>query len=228
MSGGVSVIAIDGPVAAGKTVVGRKLARRLGFKYADTGIMYRAVGWLSRQQGLHPDDEEAIGRLAQSTTVRIVGEDSDQVMVGDQEVGPELHTPEIARYASLVATIPEVRRAMVREQRAMSAEGKIVMVGRDIGTVVLPDAELKIFLTASVEERARRRWRQFRREGREVDYNEVLQETRARDRRDSTRADSPLRAALDAVTLETDHLSVEQVVDLILEQVRQRAKVAEG
>jgi cytidylate kinase len=228
LAGEVSVIAIDGPVAAGKTVVGRELARRLGFKYLDTGIMYRAVGWLSQQQGIHPDDEEAIGELAQSITVRIVGEDSDRVMVGDQQVGPELHTPDIARYASLVATIPQVRRAMVREQRAMSAEGKIVVVGRDIGTVVLPDADLKIYLTASVEERARRRWRQFRREGREVDYAEVLQETKARDRRDSTRADSPLRAADDAVTLETDHLGVDRVVDLLLEQVRQRDKVAEG
>jgi cytidylate kinase len=228
VSGGVSVIAIDGPVAAGKTVVGRELARCLGFRYLDTGIMYRAVGWLSRQQGLHPDDEEAMGRLAQSTSVRTISEDSDQVLVDAQQVGPELHTPEIALYASLVATIPEVRRAMVREQRAMAAEGDIVMVGRDIGTVVSPDADLKIFLTASVEERARRRWRQFRREGREVDYAEVLQETRARDRRDSTRADSPLLAAPDAVTLETDHLSVDQVVGLILEHVRQHDKVLEG
>jgi cytidylate kinase len=225
---GVSVIAIDGPVAAGKTVVGRELARRLGFKYLDTGIMYRAVGWLSRQQGLHPDDEGAIGRLAQNATVRVFGEDGDLVMVGEQQVGPELRTPEIARYASLVATIPEVRRAMVREQQVMSDEGKIVMVGRDIGTVVLPDADLKIFLTAAVEERARRRWRQLRQEGREVEYEEVLQETRARDRRDSTRADSPLLAAIDAITVETDHLSVEQVADLILEHVRQRDKVAEG
>jgi cytidylate kinase len=158
----------------------------------------------------------------------MISEDSDQVLVDAQQVGPELHTPEIARYASLVATIPEVRRAMVREQRAMAAEGDIVMVGRDIGTVVSPDADLKIFLTASVEERARRRWRQFRREGREVDYTEVLQETRARDRRDSTRADSPLLAAPDAVTLETDHLSVDQVVGLILEHVRQHDKVVEG
>ena len=110
----------------------------------------------------------------------------------------------------------------------MAAEGDIVMVGRDIGTVVSPDADLKIFLTASVEERARRRWRQFRREGREVDYTEVLQETRARDRRDSTRADSPLLAAPDAVTLETNHLSVDQVVGLILEYVRQHDKVVEG
>ena len=228
MAGQVSVIAIDGPVAAGKTVVGRELARRLGFRYLDTGMMYRAVGWLSRQQGLHPDDEEAIGKLAQSTTVRIVGDDSDQVMVGDQQVGPELHSPDIARYASLVATISQVRRAMVREQRVMSAEGNIVVVGRDIGTVVLPDADLKIFLTASVEERARRRWRQFQREGREVDYTEVLQETRARDWRDSTRSDSPLKAAVDAVTLESDHLTVDQVVDRVLAQVRHCYKVNEG
>ena len=227
LAGVVSVIAIDGPVAAGKTVVGRELARRLGFKYLDTGIMYRAVGWLARQQAVHIEDEEAVGKLAQSASIRIVGEDSDQVMVGEQPVGPELRSPDMARYASLVATIPEVRRAMVREQRAMAVAGKIVMVGRDIGTVVLPNADLKVFLTASVEERARRRWREFRREGREVDFSEVLQETRARDRRDSTRADSPLVPAQDAFLVETTDNDVNQVVDLILEQVQQRFGVAE-
>jgi CMP/dCMP kinase len=220
----VNVIAIDGPVAAGKTVVGRELARRLGFRFLDTGIMYRAVGWLARQQAVHIEDEEALGKLAQGTSIRIVGEDSNQVIVGERQVGPELRSPDIARYASLVATIPEVRRAMVREQRAMAVEGKIVMVGRDIGTVVLPNADLKVFLTASVEERARRRWREFRRE---VDFSEVLQETRARDHRDSTRADSPLVPAQDAFLVDTTENDVNQVVDLILEQAQQRFGVAE-
>ena len=224
---GVSVIAIDGPVAAGKTVVGGELARRLGFKYLDTGIMYRAVGWLARQQAVGMDDEAALGKLAQEASIRIVGEDSDQVMVGERQVGPELREPDTARYASLVATVHEVRRAMVREQRAIAAAGKIVMVGRDIGTVVLPDADLKVFLTASVEERARRRWREFRREGREVDFSEVLQETRARDRRDSTRADSPLVLSQDAILVDTTDHDIEQVVDLIMERVQQRFGVAE-
>lgn len=186
--------------------------------------MYRAVGWLARQQAVHIEDEEALGKLAQGTSIRIVGEDSNQVIVGERQVGPELRSPDIARYASLVATIPEVRRAMVREQRAMAVEGKIVMVGRDIGTVVLPNADLKVFLTASVEERARRRWREFRRE---VDFSEVLQETRARDHRDSTRADSPLVPAQDAFLVDTTENDVNQVVDLILEQAQQRFGVAE-
>jgi cytidylate kinase len=223
----VNVIAIDGPVAAGKTVVGRELARRLGFKYLDTGIMYRAVAWLARRQGVRIEDEEAVGKLAQGAVVRIIGDDGDQVMAGEQQVGRELHSPDIARYASLVATIPEVRRAMVREQRAIAAAGKIVVVGRDIGTVVLPNADLKVFLTASVEERARRRWREFRREGREVDFSEVLQETKARDRRDSTRADSPLVPAPDAFLIDTTEYDVNQVVGLILEQAQQRFGVAE-
>jgi cytidylate kinase len=189
--------------------------------------MYRAVAWLARHQAVHIEDEEAVGKLAQSMSIRIIDDDNDQVMVGEEQVGRELHSPDIARYASLVATIPEVRRAMVREQRAIAAEGKIVMVGRDIGTVVLPGADLKVFLTASVEERARRRWREFRREGREVDFAEVLQETRARDRRDSTRADSPLAPAQDAFWVDTTNRNVNQVVELILEQAQQRFGVAE-
>jgi cytidylate kinase len=189
--------------------------------------MYRAVGWLARQEGVAMDDETALGALAQGISIRVQDQDSDRVIVGEHQVGPELFSPDIGRYASLVAVVPEVRQAMVREQRAMAAEGKIVMAGRDIGTVVLPHADLKLFITASVEERARRRWRDFRREGREIDFEEVLQETRARDRRDSTRADSPLTPAEDAIMLDTDQISVEEVVGLILEQIRQRCKPAE-
>jgi CMP/dCMP kinase len=216
---GVSVIAIDGPAAAGKTVVGRALALRLGFQYLDTGIMYRAVAWLAREKNVPVDDDDAVGALAEGMALRVLDSETDRVMIGDREVDSALQSPDVARNASLVAAIPRVRRAMVRQQRDLAGQGNIVMVGRDIGTVVLPNADLKVYLTASVEERARRRWRQFRQEGREVDYEDVLQETRARDRRDTTRADSPLRAAEDALQINSDHLSVEQVVDRIFEQI---------
>lgn len=215
----IAVIAIDGPAAAGKTVVGRALARRLDFRYLDTGIMYRAVAWLAREKGVPVDDDDAVGALAEGMSLRVLDSETDRVMIGDREVDSALQSPDVARNASLVAAIPQVRRAMVRQQRDLAGQGNIVMVGRDIGTVVLPNADLKVYLTASVEERARRRWRQFRQEGREVDYEDVLQETRARDRRDTTRADSPLRAAEDALQISSDHLSVEQVVGRIFEQI---------
>jgi CMP/dCMP kinase len=215
----IAVIAIDGPAAAGKTAVGRALARRLGFQYLDTGIMYRAVAWLAREKHVPVDDDDAVGALAEGMALRVLDSETDRVMIGDREVDSALQSPDVARNASLVAAIPRVRRAMVRQQRDLAGQGNIVMVGRDIGTVVLPNADLKVYLTASVEERARRRWRQFRQEGREVDYEDVLQETRARDRRDTTRADSPLRAAEDALQINSDHLSVEQVVDRIFEQI---------
>ena len=203
-------------MAAGKTSVGRELSRRLGFTYVDTGVMYRAVGWLSRERQVSLEDDAALGRLAREAPIRVEGQDGELVLVGDRQLGAELEEQDIARRASLVATIPEVRRAMVAQQRAMAAEGNIVMVGRDIGTVVAPEADLKVFITGSVRERARRRWRDLLREDRELDFEQVLQDTRARDHRDSTRADSPLLAAGDAVTIETDNLTVDQVVELII------------
>ena len=215
----MSVIAIDGPVAAGKTTVGREVARRLDYIYLDTGVMYRAVGWLSRERQVSLDDDAGLGRLAREVPIRVEVEESNLVTVGDRRLGVELEEQDVARRASLVATVPEVRRALVAQQRALAAEGDIVMVGRDIGTVVLPGADLKIFVTGSVRERARRRWRDLLREDREVDFEEVLQDTLARDNRDSTRADSPLVAADDAVTVDTDGMTVEQVVEQIISRL---------
>ena len=220
----VSVIAIDGPVAAGKTVVGRKLAQQLGFRYLDTGVMYRAITWLSLQREIPAEDEEALGQLARDNPIRLQGQDSDQVLIGGARVGPELRDPSVDRHVSLVAQVSQVRRALVQQQRCLAHEGKIVLVGRDIGTVVLPGADLKIFVTASLEERARRRWREQLAQGTETDYEQVLEEIRARDELDSHRADSPLKPAEDAWQVATGGLSVDQVVNLILQRAHELSK----
>ena len=216
----VNVIAIDGPAAAGKTVVGRMLAHRLDFRYLDTGVMYRAIAWLARQKGISPQDVAALGDLAENSQIRLEGQESSRVTVGGQELDEELRAPEISQLASMVAAVPAVRRAMVQQQQAMAVAGNIVMVGRDIGTVVLPQADLKLFMTASVEERARRRWRDSSQQGLKVDLEQVLRETQARDHRDSTREDSPLIPAEDALIVDTEDLSVEQAVEFILERVK--------
>ncbi len=219
----VSVIAIDGPVAAGKTVIGRELSRRLDFRYLDTGVMYRAMGWQARDKGILLDDEAALGQLAQEIVIRLEDGDSSRVTVNGRHLsGADLEHPDIGRSASLVAVVSAVRRAMVAQQRAIATEGSIVVAGRDIGTVVLPDADLKVFLTASVRARARRRWREIQDRGQEVDFEQALQETIARDRRDSTRADSPLAAAQDAVTVDTGGLTIEQSVQAILDLAASR------
>ena len=217
----VSVIAIDGPVAAGKTVVGRKLAQQLGFRYLDTGVMYRAITWLSLQREIPAEDEEALGQLARDNPIRLQGQDSDKVLIGGAQVGPELRDPSVDRRVSLVSQVSQVRRALVQQQRALAKEGKIVLVGRDIGTVVLPGADLKIFVTASLEERARRRWRDQLAQRTETNYQQVLEETRSRDELDSHRADSPLKPAEDAWQMSTEGLSVDQVVNLILQRAQE-------
>ena len=219
MSGGVNVIALDGPVASGKTVVGRELARRLAFRYLDTGVMYRAITWLALRCATPMADEEGLGDLADRHQIRLDDGESDQVWVGKHQLGPELRDAPVERQVSLVARVPQVRRALVQQQRALAKEGNIVMVGRDIGTVVLPCADLKVFLSASPEQRARRRWRDLVDRGQHVDFQQVLRETQERDEIDSNRADSPLRPAEDALTLDTGQLTIDQVVEQILAQV---------
>ena len=219
MSGGVNVIALDGPVASGKSVVGRELARRLAFRYLDTGVMYRAITWLALHCVTPLADEEGLGDLANRHPIRLNGQESDQVWVGKHEVGSELREARVERQVSLVARVPEVRRALVEQQRSLAREGNIVMAGRDIGTVVLPHADLKVFLLASPEQRARRRWQDLVDQGLNVDFQQVLRETKERDEIDSNRADSPMQPAHDALTLDTGQLNVDQVVEKILAQV---------
>ena len=228
MSGNISVIAIDGPVAAGKTVVGLALARRLGFRYLDTGIMYRAITWLALQRATPMDDEDGLGSLASANPVTLDGHDSDKVMVGGFSVGPELRRPEVDRHVSIVSQVSQVRRALVDQQRAIASEGRIVMVGRDIGSVVLPDAGLKIFISASLEERARRRHSEQVARGVDSTLEQVVEETRNRDNLDTQRADSPLTQPPDAWVICTDHLSVDDVVEMVADRVGQPSQGRAG
>ena len=219
LSGKVSVIALDGPVASGESVVGREVARRLAFRYLDTGVMYRAITWLALRCGTSLADEESLGNLANRHPIRLSGTESDQVWVGEHQLGPELRDARVERQVSLVSRMPQVRRVLVQQQRTLAKEGNIVMVGRDIGTVVLPNADIKVYLSASPEARAHRRLKDLVDQGQDVDLQQVLGETIQRDDMDSNRADSPLRPAEDALTLDTGELTIDQVVEQILAQV---------
>jgi len=215
---GVSVIAIDGPVAAGKTAVGRELARTLGFGYLDTGIMYRAITWLALKNGIPVDDPDSLGELARANPLEIVGDDSNRVSVAGHTLGPELRESSVDGNVSAVSMASAVRRELVTQQRQTAKKGKIVMIGRDIGTVVLPNADLKVYLTASPENRAQRRWQEMRDRGEEIELLKVLSETLARDKKDSRREDSPLKPAEDAWELNTDGLDIQQVVQKIIDR----------
>ena len=213
-------IAIDGPVASGKTVVGRLIAQRLGFRFLDTGIMYRAVTLVALNRGVEPGDDEALTGLAESLEMRLVpGEAGDRLVVDGEDVTDFLREPEVDRGVSQVSAVSGVRSALVEQQRAIAGEGSIVMLGRDIGTVVLPKADVKVFLTASVEVRARRRYRELQENGSDISYEQVASDLERRDRIDRERAASPLRPADDATQIDTDSLGVEEIAKRILAAV---------
>ena len=210
-------IAIDGPVAAGKTTVGRRLSSELRYRFLDTGILYRALTWLALDLGIDPKDEGALGRLAWSTSLRLKDVDDETVIVDGREVSAELRGPDVDRGVSLVARLPEVRSALVEQQREIAREGRIVVVGRDIGTVVLPRADLKLFLVASASQRAKRRQLEMERRGKDSDYAQVMKDLVVRDEIDTGRAHAPLRPADDAVMLDTDDLDEDGALGKVLE-----------
>ena len=217
---GKPTIAIDGPAASGKTVVGRELASRLEFRFLDTGNMYRAVTWAALDRSIGLKDEGALQELAESIEIRLVPMNgSDRLLADGRDVTDLLRQREIDRGVSDVSAVSGVRRAMVPQQRAVADQGPIVMVGRDIGTVVLPDAKVKVFLMASSNVRARRRHRENLEKGITTDLGQVTIDLKRRDTQDTKRADSPLRPADDALEIDTDSLSVEEVVALIMERV---------
>ncbi len=205
-------------------MVARSLAQRLEYKYLDTGVMYRAITWLSLKAGIAVDDELGLGALAEDHPVILEGENSDQVRVGGHLLGTELRDSKVTGLVSLVSRVSAVRRALVRQQRLISDQGDIIMAGRDIGTVVLPAADLKVFLNASPEVRARRRWQEMREKGQDVAFDQVFRETVARDELDTLRADSPLAPAPDALCVDTDNTSAEQVVEDLLAHINRLSK----
>lgn len=210
-------IAIDGPSASGKTSLGKQLAKELKYRYLDTGIMYRAVTWLALERGISVEDAEALGRLARDAAIQVIGEGESAVIIDGNEVGEQLRQPRIDRAVSLVSKIDDVRTAMVKQQQDIAREGRMVMVGRDIGTVVLPSADIKLFLVASVAERANRRYLEMARQGSLVDYQQVLKDLEARDELDTGRSNSPLRPAADAIVLDTDSISIGEVLEKAME-----------
>jgi len=220
-----STIAIDGPAASGKSTLARRLAQALGYLYFDTGVLYRAVTWAALQRGLSPEDEDAMTRLAQTLDIQVRPPSRDDgrsndVWVDGEDVTWAVRAPEVDAWVSVVAAHPGVRQALVDVQRRIGRAGRVVLVGRDIGTVILPDADLKIYLDASVEERARRRYLEQKRRGQKADYDAILNALRARDRLDASRAVAPLKPARDAVVLNSDGLSAEQVFHRAMALIR--------
>lgn len=214
-----STIAIDGPVASGKTAVGGLLALKLAYRFIDTGVMYRAVTWAALRDGTSPEDEAAVTALAHRMQMEVAYSDTlsgPRILVDGRDVTSELRSREVDGWVSLVSSYSGVRQALVARQRALAGEGGIVMVGRDIGTVVLPDADLKVFLTASREERAMRRYREMKEREQSPSLEQVMENLLARDEMDSTRADSPLRPGEGAYMLNTNDMDLDQVVDNIL------------
>ncbi|WP_313491509.1 (d)CMP kinase [Exiguobacterium sp.] len=211
-------IALDGPAGAGKSTIAKQLAARLDYVYIDTGAMYRAVTLAALEQSLDLNNGEVLGELMKSLDIRLTpGENGQRVFIGDREVTDAIRSIEITNNVSFVARQKEVRAALVTAQRKLADQGAIVMDGRDIGTVVLPDAELKVFLTATVEERAARRHRENIARGMASDITVLQEEIALRDKRDSEREVSPLRQADDALYLDTTEMTIDQVVVRLME-----------
>ncbi|MEJ2510219.1 MAG: (d)CMP kinase [Anaerolineales bacterium] len=223
----VTTIALDGPAASGKSTVGEKLAEHLGYLFFDTGVMYRAITLAAIEAGIPVEDEQACTRLAEETQIDVRppskpdGRPNDILIDGEDKTW-EIRTPQVDAHVSVVSTYPGVRRALTEKQREIGRRGKVVMVGRDIGTVVMPDSRLKIFLDASMKERARRRFQERLSRGEVADYQQVLEILRQRDEIDSNRDVAPLRPAEDAVVIDSEKMTVLQVLEEILKLVAEK------
>jgi cytidylate kinase len=216
----LEAIAIDGPAGAGKSTVAKIVAAELGFQYLDTGAMYRSAALLALRAGVALDDEDACAEVARKMEVRFVPGNPQRVLLDGEDVTEEIRTEEVSNAASVISVHPPVRREMVRRQRALCEAGKVVLEGRDTTTVVCPDARLKVFLTASPEERARRRLKDLLAAGEQITFEEVLEQIRDRDTRDMTREHSPLRVAEDALVVDTDGITAEEAARRVLEAWR--------
>lgn len=219
------IVAIDGPAGSGKSTIAKLVAGRLGFHYLDTGAMYRAVAFRALQTGAPLDDEARVAAIARSERIDFEHETGEalptRVLIGGEDVTPAIRTPEVDSAVSAVASMPSVREAMVEQQRALGSARNIVVEGRDIGTVVFPDAEVKVFLTASPAERARRRTEQQAAEGHDVEAEVVHRAMERRDMLDSTREVAPLARAEDAESIDSTGLSIDEVVDRVVSLVQE-------
>jgi CMP/dCMP kinase len=227
------IIAIDGPVGSGKSTLARRVAQLLGYVYIDTGAMYRAVALKAVRRGVSLDANDELEVLAGESRIDLRQQDgapdwTQQVLLDGEDVTAAIRTPEVSQAASKVAVVPGVRHVLVAEQRRAGARGGVVMEGRDIGSVVFPDAQLKIFLTASPEVRAERRWREHQQKGDAIDLARTLDEIHERDKRDSGRASSPLVRAKDAVVVDSTAMESEEVARLVVMLAREQAGADKG
>lgn len=219
-------VAIDGPAGAGKSTIAKAIARELGFLYIDTGAMYRAIAWAAIDSGIDLSDASALGNLAERADIELHGPvDGLRVRINGRDVTSEIRMPEVSEAASRVSAVPAVRRALVARQQVFGRLGDVVMEGRDIGTVVFPDAEVKVFLDASSEARASRRFAEDTEKGRAASFEETLAAIVNRDERDRSRDDSPLAAAADAVYLDSTSHNIEQMTDIVLGIIKERRDV---
>ena len=222
-------IAIDGPSGAGKSTVARQVAKRLGYLYVDTGALYRAIGLHAVRTGVCLQDADAIAASLAGLTLSLKFVDGEQrVFVGEQDVTEYIRTPEVSMAASAVSAVPKVREFLFSLQQDLARRNNVVMDGRDIGTVILPHAQVKIFLTASVETRARRRQLQLEQAGEPISYERLVQEIQQRDTNDTNRASAPLRQAEDAVLLDSSDLTFEQTVEAVLALISQTISQQKG
>lgn len=219
------IIAIDGPSGAGKSTLGRMLARELGLLYLDTGAMYRAAALAVMRSGVSTQDSGTVAQVVNEARINLQGDpDSLRVTLDDEDVSDELRSEEVSHNASVISTISEVRRALVARQRTLAERGRgAVLDGRDIGTVVFPGADIKFFLTARPEERANRRYEEERLRARDASFEDTLADINQRDRRDSTRADSPLAIAEDAIVIDSTELSIDEVYERMLLEIKERS-----
>jgi len=219
------IIAIDGPVGSGKSTLARRVAAMLGYIYIDTGAMYRSVALKALRRGVPFEAADQLTALAGETRIDLRAQDgTQQVFLDGEDVTAAIRTPDVAQAASKVAVVPGVRKVLVAEQRRAGDQGGVVMEGRDIGSVVFPEAQLKIFLTASPEIRAERRWREHQQKGDVIDLARTLEEIRERDRRDRERATSPLVRAQDAVVVDSTAMEPEEVARLVVMLTKAQAK----
>ena len=219
----IPMLTIDGPSGSGKGTISLHVARELGWRLLDSGVLYRAVGWVVNQEGIDPADHAAVTTCAQRTRIEFVATDDGsevQVLVNDEDLGAQLRTEVAGKFASAIAAIPGVREALLQLQLSLRQAPGLVADGRDMGTVVFPDAPFKVFLTASVAERAARRYKQLREKGVEVKLEALQQDLEARDARDTSRAVAPLKPAEGAVVVDTTGLSIDKVVAKVLAVVR--------
>ena len=221
-------IAIDGPGGAGKSTISKAVAAKLGIVYVDTGALYRTIGYYVRQKDLNPRDKDAVGAILPEISIEVAYVDGAQhVFLNGEDLGDKIRTPEMSMYASAVSAIPSVRAFLLETQMEIARKNSVIMDGRDIGTVILPNADCKIFLTASAECRAKRRYQELLAKGQNVTLEDVLREMNERDTQDSTREIAPAQAAPDAIVLDNSDLTFEESVEAVIDLVREKTNFFE-